>query len=142
MEDATTLSNDTAGLPFSAAVLDILRTADRMEVLAMADDDPSPRVTGRGWVNGPGDRAEFVRQFLAADWSPDEEEMCFDVDYGVRLLARAGEVGLDFCFSCSNVRVSEPDRGRGILPFANGPGRLVRRLARRVGAVRPWWWFW
>jgi hypothetical protein len=138
--DAT--SSERGELPFSAAVLNILRSAERMEVQAVRETDSEPEVTGRGWVADPADRAEFVRQFLAANWWPEGEEMCFDAQYVVRLLAPTGEVELHFCFPCSNVMVVTPDHSGGIIPFERGPNRIVKRLARKVGAVRPWWRFW
>lgn len=79
---------------------------------------------------------------LAADWSGEGYE-CFDAEYGVRVVSAAGEVELHYCFWCRNVAVHGPAGNEGIHPFAGGPGRLVKSLARKLGVVRrPWWRFW
>lgn len=130
---------------FPPEVLAILHAAERMEVLALKLGGGSPDpviITGRGWVQDTSDLKEFVRQFLDANWNPQRILKCFDPNYGVRLHSPLGELKMEFCLYCSNVTLAWNGQATGVIPFEREPSYLLYKLARRVGAVRPWWKFW
>ncbi len=129
---------------FPPEVLAILHAAERMEVLALTLGDASPDpviITGRGWAH-TADLKEFVCQFLDANWNPQRILKCWDPNYGVRLHSPLGELKMEFCLYCSNVTLAWNGKATGVIAFEKGPSNLIQKLARKVGAVRPWWKFW
>ena len=134
----------TPAYPFPVPVQRVLVGATRAEILLLdldrKGDYHGVTVRGRAMIEDEAAR-QLGQAILSADWWVESDE-CHDPQYGVRLEAGEDQVELLFCFPCNNVRVVGPREHDRIYPIAGGPERLLRRLLRQAGVLRPWWRFW
>jgi hypothetical protein len=131
-----------SGPPFPPEVIQVISTADRLELLAYewSHAQMNVLVCDRVWLTDPTAHGELVRALWAADWDPPETEMGWEPNRGIRFLAGERVAELRFTLSASNVEPVGPDGPCGIHSFAGGLDKLVRRLSRQAGVGWPWRW--